>query len=278
METTVRTIYSSHLSNCLLMRRPFSVLPNSTLNQKFNLFKDETPAINEYPILGYLGIGNKGATYEVTDDGFILTTPIRHLPRDASLYNFIPFLVRDINNDISATERTKYRLRVPISIGGTTYVAYYLRALTIKDLVPSVELRNVDGENITTNSFTPTQSDLAPNHPEISNTEINNANGDYLVSTSKVNFVLGRAEIQEIMDACQILFGDPRYAVINEIAVVSGIDKVLQGTFGNTQSSYTEVIAAQVATFISQYHALTSNSTKVEIELDIGSVEPLLVK
>ena len=277
METIVRSIYASHLANCMMMRRPFSVLPNSTLNQKFNLFKDELPASNEYPVLGYLGIGNKGATYEVTDTGFILTTPVRHLPRDASLYNFIPFLIRDINNDISSTERTKYRLRVPITIGNTTYVAYYLRALSLSNLVPSVELRNVDDENITTNSFTPTQSDLAPNHPNLGNTNLNTANGDYLVATSKVNFVLNQSDIQEIMDACTILFGDPRYAVINEIAIVSGIDKILQGTFGGATSNYTEVVAAQCATFIAQYHALTSNSTKVEIELDIGAVEPLLV-
>lgn len=277
METVVRTIYASHLSNCMMLRRPFSVLPNSTLNQKFSLFKDELPAINEYPVLGYLGIGNKGATYESTDTGFILTNPVPHLPRDASLYNFIPFLVRDINDDISSTERLKYRLRVLIPIGNITYAAYYLRALTINDLIPSVELRNVDGETITTKSFTPLQSDLAPSHPAISNANLNTANGDYLVSTSKINFTLNRNDVQEIMDACAILFGDPRYAVINEICMVSGIDKILQGTFGGTTSNYTEVIAAQVATFISQYHALTSNTTKVELELDVGSVEPLLV-
>lgn len=277
MESTVRTIYVAHLANCMMMRRPFTLLPNSTLNQKFSLFKDELPALNEYPVLGYLGIGNKGATYEMTDTGFVLTDPVPHLPDHASLYNFIPFLIRDINNDISSTERMKYRLRVPVTIGGTTYVAYYLRALTINDLVPSVELRNVDGENITTNSFVPTESHLAPTHPNLSNDNLNTANGDYLVSTSKVNFVLNRSDVQEIMDACTILFGDPRYAVINEITVVSGIDKILQGTFGSTQSNYTEVIAAQCASFIAQYHALTSNTTKVEIELDMGSVEPLLL-
>jgi hypothetical protein len=277
METITRTIYLSHLTNCLLMRRPFSVLPNSTLNQKFTLFKDELPSINEYPVLGYIGIGNKGATYEMTDSNYVLTDPVRHLPRDASLYNFIPFLIRDINNDISSTERMKYRLRVPVSIKGVTYVAYYLRALNISDLIPSVELRNVNNEIITTNSFTPTQSDLSPNHPQVSNSNVNDANGDYLVSTSKVNFQLNQTDIQEIMDACNIMFGDPRYAVINEIAIVSGIDKILQGTFGSTTSNYTEVIAAQCATFISQYHALTSNTTKVEIELDAGSVEPLNV-
>ena len=277
MESVTRTIYASHLNTCKSLQRPFSILPNSTLNQKFNLFKDELPSINEYPVLGYIGIGNKGATYEVTDTNFILTTPVPHLPRDASLYNFIPFIVRNINNDISSTERIKYRLRVPITIGGTTYVAYYLRTLSINDLIPTVELRNVDGENITTSSFTPTLSDLSPNHPNISNSNLNTANGDYLVSTAKINFQLNANDIQEIMDACNILFGDPRYAVINEIAIVTGIDKILQGTFGGTTSNYTEVIAAQIATFISQYHALTTNSTKVEIDLDVGAVESLLI-
>ena len=65
--------------------------------------------------------------------------------------------------------------------------------------------------------------------------------------------------------------------VINEIAMVHGVDKVLQGTFGNTVTNYTDIISAQVAAFLSQYHALTSNTTQVQIELDIGSVEPLLI-
>ena len=73
------------------------------------------------------------------------------------------------------------------------------------------------------------------------------------------------------------MFGDARYAVINEIALVHGVDKVVQGTFGNTVSNYTDIISAQVAAFLSQYHALTANTTQVQIELDIGSVEPLLV-
>ena len=277
MESVVRTIYAAHLYNCLALRRPFTVLPNSTLNQKFNLFKDEIPASNEYPVLGYVAIGNKGARYEVTSDNFVLTMPIPHLPRHASLYNFIPFLVRNINNDISSTERLKYRLRVPLTINGVIYVAYYLRALNINNVIPTVELRNVSGDNITTSSFTPTLSDLSPTPPQLNNNNLNTVDGDYLVSTSKVDFVLNQQEVQEIIDACNILYGDPRYAVINEIAICSGIDRILQGNFGNTTSNYTEVIAAQVAAFISQYHALTTNTMEVRLHLDIGSVEPLLI-
>lgn len=277
MDQITRTIFAAHLSTCKMMNRPFSVLPNSTLNQKFNVHPNELPAVNEYPVLGYIGIGNKGASYEVTTSGYVLTTPIPHLPRDASLYNFIPFLVRDINDDISSTERMKYRMRVPVTINGITYVAYYLRALSIQDLIPTVEMRNVAGETITTTTFTPTLSDLSPTPPVISNTNVNDPNGDYLVSTAKVTFTLNQTDVTNIMDACALLYGDPRYAVINEIALCTGLDKIVKGMFGSATNNYTDTIATQVAAFISQYHALTPNTTQVTIDLDIGSVEPLLV-
>ena len=99
MDSVQRTIFSAHLQTCKSLKRPFTILPNSTLNQKFNLFASEVPSVGEYPVLGYIGIGNKGATYDVTGAGFVLTTPIPHLPRHASLYNFIPFVIRDITND-----------------------------------------------------------------------------------------------------------------------------------------------------------------------------------
>lgn len=277
MDSVVRTIYSAHLQTTKSLKSEFAILPNSTLNQKFNLFPNEVPNVREYPVLGYLAIGNKGATYDLTTSGYVLTTPLQHLPRHASLYNFIPFVIREINNDLSSTERLKYRLRVPVTIGGVEYVAYYLRTLNINDIIPSVELRNVNDGIITTNSFSPTLSDLSPTPPDLSNVNLNNPNGDYLVSSAKVVFNLSQQDINEILDACNIMFGDPRYAVINEIALVHGVDKVLQGNFGNAVSNYTEVISAQISAFLSQYHALTSNTTQVQIELDIGSVEPLLI-
>jgi len=277
VESVTRTIFNAHLQTSRELSKPFTVLPNSTLNQKFNLFPNEVTNINEYPNLGYIGIGNKGASYEVTETGYILTTPIPHSPKHASLYNFIPFVVRDINNDLSSNERLKYRMRVPLMVGGTQYVAYYLRTLDLANVIPGVELRNVNNGTITTNSFEPSLSDLSPIPIDISNVNLNNPNGDYLASTAKVLFTLNQQDITEILNACDLLFGDPRYAVINEIALCTGLDKVLQGTFGNSNSNYTDVIVTQVAAFISQYHALTANTTQVQIELDIGSVESLLL-
>lgn len=277
MESTVRTIYGSHIETCRRLNRPLTILPNSTLNQKFSLNENVLPAPNEYPVLGYIAIGNKGASYEVTSDNYVLTTPLPHLPRDASLYNFLPFVVRPVDNDLSSTERMNYRLRVPVVVAGANYIAYYLKTLPVKNVIPTVELRNVEGDSITSAVFTPRVSDLSPTPPNISSTNLNNPSGDYLVSTAKVDFVLDQVDITNIMEACAILYGDPRYAVINEIALCTGVDKVVQGTFGGATSNYTDTIATQISAFISQYHALTPSTTEVRITLDIGAVEPLLV-
>lgn len=277
METIVRSIYGSHLMTCKLLNRPFTVLDNSTLNKKFNVYPDEVPSTGEYADLKYIAIGNKGVDYEIGANNYILTKPTPHLPRHASLYNFIPFIVRPLTNDLSASERSNYRMRVINNIGGVDYAFYYLMVLPLNTVIPSVELRNVNDGVISSNTFTPDQSDLSPTPPVISNVDLNNPNGDYLVSTAKVNFSLDQLAVTEIMDACNLLYGDVRYAIISEIALCTGIDRTLTGTFGSATLPYTESVATQIAAFIHQYHALTSNTTGVNIEFDIGAVEPLLI-
>ena len=277
MELTIRSIFAAHLQTCKLLNRPFTVLDNSTLNQKFDLFPTDVPVVNEYPGLKYVAIGNKGVDYEIGTNNYILTKPVPHLPRHASLYNFIPFIARPLSSDLTSTERAKYRMRVITTIGGVQYVFYYLKVLNLDTVIPTVELRNVDNAVITSGTFTPDLSDLSPVPPVISNVDLNNPNGDYLVSTAKINFTLGPTDITEIMDACALIYGDTRYAVISEIALCTGIDKVKQGTFGSTTAPYTETIATQIAAYIHQYHALTSNTTGVDILFDLGSVEALLI-
>lgn len=277
METVQRSIYAAHLQTCKLLNKPFTVLENSTLNQKFNVYPDEAPVVNTYPTLAYIAIGNKGATYDVGQGSYVLTTPIPHLARHASLYNHIPFVIRHISNDLTASERLMYRMRVPVTVGGENYFAYYLRVFDMSTVVPSVEMRNVSDGVITNTPFIPELSDLSPVHPVLTNNNLITADGDYLVSTAKVVFTLNQQDILNIREACQILYGDPRYAVINEIAICTGIDKIVSGMLGGTNINYTESTVTQIAAFLSQYHALTSSTAEVRIGLNVGSVEPLLV-
>lgn len=277
METVQRSIYAAHLQTCKLLNKPFTVLENSTLNQKFNVYPEEQPPVNVYPNLAYIAIGNKGATYDVGQGSYVLTTPIPHLARHASLYNHIPFILRHATNDLTPGERLLYRMRVPVAVGGENYFAYYLRVFDMSTVVPTVELRNVSDGVITNTPFTPELSDLTPTHPVLTNNNLVTADGDYLVSTAKVVFTLNQQDIVNIREACQILYGDPRYAVINEIAICTGIDKIVSGVLGGTTINYTESTVTQIAAYLSQYHALTSSTAEVKIGLNVGSVEPLLV-
>jgi hypothetical protein len=279
MESVVRTIYASHIQTNKFLKdhQPFTILPNSTLNQKFNLFPNEVNGANEIPSLGYIGIGNKGASYDIGADNYVLTKPIPHLPRHASLYNFIPFVAKPTDNDLAPADREKYRMRVITTISGKEYALYYLKKFDMSNVTCDVELRNVNDGVITTTPFTPQLSDLSPTPPTVSNTNLNNPNGDYLVSTAKLTFTLNQDEINNIIDACVLLYNDERYAVINEIALCTGIDRTLSGQFGNTTAPYTEVVVAQVAAFISQYNALYRTTTSLTRVFDIGAVDPLLV-
>ena len=280
-ETVQRTIFAAHLQTCKLLDKPFTVLDNSTLNQKFGVYPDERPGVGAYPRLYTIGIGNKGATYDVGQGNYILTTPVPHLPHHASLYNHLPFVVRPASDDLSPGERLLYRMRVPLQIGGNPFFAYYLRVFDLDAVVPSVELRSVVDGVITNTPFTPSQSDLAPTHPVLSQSGANQSlipgDGDYLVSTAKVIFTLNQQDITHIREACQLIYGDPRYAVINELAVCTGIDKIVSGQLGGTTINYTESVATQIAAHISQSHTLTSSSSEVTLALNVGSVEPLLV-
>lgn len=277
MESIVRTIFAAHIQTCKLLGRPFNVLPNSTLNQKFSVVETELNAANEIPTLKYIAIGNKGSSYDIGADNTILIKPTPHLPRHASLYNFIPFIAREASNDLSAAERVNYRMRVLRTVNSVDYVFYYLKVFNTTNVTPEVELRNVNDGVITSTPFTPLISDLSPTPPVITNLNLNSPNGDYLISTAKLDFNLNQVEINEIIDACNILYGDDRYAVINEIALCTGIDRNVSGQFGSTVAPYTEAVVAQVAAFVSEYHALYRTSTSLSMRFDVGAVEPLLV-
>ena len=278
-ENAQRTIYAAYLETVRSLGKPFITMPNSTLNQKFNIYPSEKPAVNEYPILKGICIGNKGALYEIIEEDVISTKPKYHLADHAALYNHIPFLVRPIDNDISATERLNYRLRVPFTKGTIKYVAYFMKVIDISIMNPVTDIINVSNNGLTINvdTWTPSLSKLSPTPPVINNSEIVNPSGDYLSVSAMTSIILNSNDINEIMTACDIIYGNVNRAVISEIALCTGVDRQLSGQFGSVTASYTECIATQVNGFLYQYHALTYGQTEVNINLEVGAKEPLLV-
>jgi hydrogenase maturation factor HypF (carbamoyltransferase family) len=88
-----------------------------------------------------------------------------------------------------------------------------------------------------------------------------------------VTLSLDADEVADYLEAAAIIYGDERYAIISEIGLVSGVDKIL--TSGGI--NYNEVVDAQITTHITDYHALRYSNNGLTLVLDVGAVEPLLI-
>ena len=276
MDNNVRSIYGAYLQTCALLGFNVDIKPNSTLNQKFDLFPNEIFNSGETPTVKYLTIGNGGHTASMGVDGLPLINPVPHSPRHAALYNHLPFIIREVTEDLTPGERLLYRLRVPRTIDGVNYMCYYAKVLDLSMVEPKIELRNKTDGIITATDFTPSLADLNPVKPVIPVNGNITSTGNYLASTAKIEFVMNEAEITELLNACNIIYGSDNYAFISEIGLCSGVDRSLMGNFGGPPSAYTEAVGVQIMNFISTAIPAYALSTSITQTIDVGSTSPLL--
>lgn len=276
MDNNVRSIYGAYLQSCALLGFNVEIKPNSSLNQKFDLFPNEIFNSGETPTVKYLTIGNGGHTASMGVDGLPLINPVPHSPRHAALYNHLPFIIREVTDDLTPAERLMYRLRVPRTIDSVNYVCYYAKVLDLSMVEPKIELRNNTNGIITATDFTPSLADLNPVKPVIPVNGNITSTGNYLASTAKIEFVMNETEITELLNACNIIYGSDNYAFISEIGLCSGVDRSLMGNFGGPPSAYTEAVGVQIMNFISTAIPAYALSTSITQTIDVGSTSPLL--
>lgn len=276
MKSVVRSVHGAALQTAALIGLPHVIPPHSTLNEKFNINANMTIPDTEIPRIRYVGIGNGGHRVVVGANNISYNQPIQHLPRHSGLYNQLPFVLRPITNDLTPQERAKYRLRTVIQHGGVSYAAYYLKTLDFSNTVVDLEYFTVDNGVTTSSTFSPNSSDLNPTPPDLTSTGVVSTSGDYIAATSQVPFKMDAGEIEEFANVANILYGSTDYAIISEIALCSGMDKVVTGTFNGVSASYTEAIGVQINDFIATYLATSYSNQMIDISFDIGAVEPML--
>ena len=275
MQNITRTIYSSFLQTLTLLGLPFKMLTNTTLNELYSVQNGVSPLT--IPSLGYFAIGNGGHKMTIGANGIPLTNPVQHEATDAALYNGIPFVLRAINNDIDTVTQANYALRRIETHGGVQYIAYYLKRLPISSVTPDVVTVNVTNGVTTTNAFVPTSANLNPTPPVLNSSGVSIVTGDYVAAAASMNVTLSATEVTEIQNAANVIYGDPGYAIISEIALCSGVDKVVQSPIqNNAMINFNEAIAVQALSFINVYFALNSNTSGIDLLLDVGCSEPLL--
>lgn len=271
------TVYGTYLQTIKQYGLPYQMIPNTTLNELFDIQAGVAPAPGKIPNMKYLAIGNLGHTFVKASDGSFENDVIPHRADDAGLYGQIPFVMREVGNDLMATERAKYALRTMENHDGTDYFVYYLRRIDVTDITPQLQLvQNVDGVASST-PFVPTTDNLNPVAPDIANSGTI-VGSDTMISVSAVTTLnLGPEEIANIIEAHQIRTGSTRTPVISEFALCSGVDKDVQGSAGSAATfTYSECIACQINVIVSAAYNIGYTTDGLELVLDVGGSEPLL--
>jgi hypothetical protein len=276
MEFITRTAYGSFLQTCTLLGLQFITKPSTTLNQKFNIQAETLPNINDVPRLRYWGIGNGGHETVAGADATPLIKPVQHVATDAASFKHLPFVLREVSNDLTAAERNKYALRREEVHGTLRYFAYYLRRIDLTGVIPTMEYKTVVDGTVTAVPFVPDSSNLNPVPQQLTPEGVNLVDGDYVTASAKITLPLTKWDMDELKAVARIKFGSEDYAIISEVCLVTGVDKIVETTTtGNATINFNEVISAQVLTHLNEFVSAKFSNNGTEMILDVGATEPM---
>lgn len=276
MKPIVNTLWAAQLQTSVHFKLPFKVADHTTLNEKFSIQAAAGLQPNEMPSLLVYTIGDGGHKLVVGQNGRPLITPIDHQADHAALYNHVPFVLRTLDNDLSAAERERYALRAPVEIQGRYYYAYWARRLDLTGVEVTIKKTvKVDGE---ANSiiYVTDSGNLSPTPPDISSTGVVTTSGEYLSASAVVNIVFDERDVAEFLNVAKVLYNDESYAVISEIALCTGVDRTVQGQSTNGQINYKEIIATQVSAFVPVHYEMIYHNKGFDFSTEVGAAEPLL--
>lgn len=270
MYETKKTIYHTHLELQRSLRNGFTPLEHSTLNEKFDVALEETLPTDVYPDIYYIAIGRGGHRGRLTADNATIIDILEHDPRDAALYEHIPFALRPINNDFSDEERLNYGLRTIRTYNGQEYYAYYLKRIDLSRGYPEVDEIIVEDGETTSTAFVPTPALLTPTPLPLATTRANAASGRHINVSSTLSIELTQADLNLIVEACEIIYGDVAYATISELATVSAIPSEYTSTLGVTEVTYIEAMSAQICNHIPINLPVQRTTNGVEFLFSLG--------
>ena len=272
-----RTAYGAFLQTCLKLGLPFTLIPNTTINERLGIQAGVAPSAAEFPKMKYLVFGNRGHATSVASDGSDEIIPVPHDAEDAGLYGLIPISLRATDDEMPSDERKDYCLRRIEAHNGVNYVAYYGLRLDYSTVTPSLQsIQVVDGDIVVT-PYTPTADNLNPQPPQISNSGVVLGSDTSISASAIISVRLSEAVIAEMVNAHRVRTGSSRSPVISELGFCSAVDRNVQASSGGAGSfMFNEAIACQLNVIISTHHAIGYSSTGATLAFDVGNTEPLL--
>ncbi len=229
--------------------------------------------------IGVLMVGRGGHGYELDDDNEVSPITYPHKSSDTGLFQPIPLIVREVNNDLTGTMKALYRLRTISQINGIYYAFYFGKKLDVTEIELQQILETInDGVVVNTEPYEPTANDLRPEKTDISVI----SDGTSLRTYAGLVIGFDDEEVVEMQNACELLLGDRNKAVVSEIAYVFGVDKPVTGVYPTTGTQTPQIPPANTYEF-SAPHIGIVESTYKPVEFvgafqdtkNIGIAEPL---
>lgn len=274
MKKITRTIYGDALQAAKNLGIPHVIVPKTTLNEKFKTQAGVLPAEDEIPAVRYYTIGNGGSRLTMGPNGRALPDPIDHDPRHGALYNHLPFVLRPIANDLTMEQRKNYCLRTIEQLPEGTFVAYWAKRIDLTDVAVGMEL-TVAG---VTKPFVPDTGVLNPTPPALNNTGVNATSDAYVEVSAPLELVFNEFDVNELVNACKILYNDEREAIVNEIGFGAAVDRQVNiTTSGGLPAQMLEAIGFQLVSIVSADHNVAQNNQGFIKDIELGSAEPLPV-
>jgi hypothetical protein len=276
MQKIVPTQLSNYLQVSSFLDTPFQQFEDTTLNQKFDIQAGALLPPGSRPALKFYTIGIGGHGYTMGPNSIPLSQVIDHSSGDAGLYRHLPFVLRPINDDLTAGERSRYCLRKIIEVDGTNYVAYYGKRLNMTGVIPKMTKRTIVDDQTVIEEYVYTEANLSPTPPEIPNTGAVTTSNEYLATSAVIPMPFTEADVAELYNVAEILFGDRRMAVISEFGFCTAVDADVSINTPAGAVTFKETICAQIATIISGHYEMIYNSKGFDFNLEVGAVQPLL--
>jgi hypothetical protein len=256
----VTTLLGSKLGLSLLLPLSMDTGAEFTLNKLFTVFPNES-LNGETPKLKYFGVGIRGC-YNA-DDG-ILQSAYNPKRTDMNLYSLIPIRCRPVDEDLSAAERSLYRIRVERTINNEQYWCYYLKVLNYTSNEVKFKRVNISTGREEAYELDSSYLNPVPERPSTDTTIETSANS--VIAYAEATVELAASEILEYIRLNYN--GDTRYAKISELGFFTGVDVEVT----NRGVTYLESIHTQLYNHVTWLGAnLTREGMTFESTFQINS-------
>lgn len=272
----VKTIFHTYLELIRATGKTFTLLDHSTVNQQLSIQHNAAIPAGSLPKQEYFMIGRGGHRAAVGAGGTALTDILQHKINSAILFEPIPLIMREIGNDLNATQRARYRLRRLEVHNGISYFAYYGLKVDLSAGDPEVKLLTTKAGVTTSADYVPTDAQQQVNPVTMVNGQPVQSTGEHISVSIPIEIVLDESAITEIVNACEIKYGDVRMATITEAGFCSAIDTTVTSNDGGVNATFTEAIAMQICNHIGANVNLQYTSNEVRFKYRLGDTQPLL--